>query len=130
MVSFDPNYEGVIQHCESCGRKMSSFEIGTDRLTAEDHPDRGLCSDCRPGIDKKMEAAEKRLESLGPVSSEEVDKEIRNLLNEESELPGGFCPDCLKNPCVCKDEHPNSHYSDSPDEYEFQGNVVRDYGEL
>lgn len=41
-----------------------------------------------------------------------------------------YCPDCGEDPCVCVEEHPNSYYSDPPDEHEFQGDVVRDYGEL
>ena len=59
MVSFDPNYEGVIQYCQSCGRNMSSFEIGLEHA---------LCSDCRGYHQDEMDAEIKRLESLGPAT--------------------------------------------------------------
>ncbi|EIM62137.1 hypothetical protein DespoDRAFT_00091 [Desulfobacter postgatei 2ac9] len=30
-----------------------------------------------------------------------------------------YCPDCGEYPCVCKEEHPDSYYSDPFGEHEF-----------
>ncbi len=118
MTSSHWKYKDEIRHCPECGKQMSSFEIGLD-------PD--LCSACRAYHQDEKEAERRRLESRLANTSENqrlADEEIRNLLeqssqNEDDELPINYCPDCLENPCICREEHPNSYYSDPPDEYEF-----------
>jgi hypothetical protein len=118
MVSFHWKYNDVIQHCSECGKQMSSFEIGLDH---------DLCSDCRAYHQDEKESEIKRLESRLANTAENkrlADEEIRNLLeqssqHEDDDLPGSYCPDCLENPCICREEHPNSYYSDPPGEHEF-----------
>lgn len=40
-----------------------------------------------------------------------------------------YCPDCGEYPCVCKDEHPDSYYSDPPGEHEFHDDGIRNYSD-
>lgn len=125
MVSFHWKYKDVIQHCPECGKQMSSFEIGLDH---------NLCSDCRTYHQDEKEADITRLESRLANTAENkrlADEEIRNLLDqssqhEDDELPGSYCPDCLENPCICREDHPNSYYSDSPDEHDFHNDFDYD----
>ncbi len=121
MVSFDWKYKDVIQHCPECGKQMSSFEIGLDH---------DFCSDCRSYHQDEKEAEIRRLESRLANTAENqrlADEEIRNLLENRSNEESGGCPRCGEKPCVCGiEEHPDSYYSDLPNEHEFHDDFYYD----